>query len=442
MNKKYTFLYSIIILFVFILNWNAINQQFVYYDVILPLTDSLVNNFTYNSNSVPAFYPLWGYPLLQIPGILMKHPAAWTLLFQYLLTIIGLNYFYKLFKISPKAIHTLLFLPFFALMSVKWPDAIIGFILLPFAYYLKEYYEIKKLKYLIISGIIIGIAANFRSEYLYLSLFLLVYVTLLKKGNKLFLIKTFFSLTFIMILCLLPWSIRSYVISKEFRFTATNGGAVSYISLGQLPNNKWNIQPFDSSSFALAKAHGMNNPYSPEADKFFKQKVYSLILDNPGEFAKKCLHNFSQIFYRGVYTGEFANTFISFSRRMEINNYLISKGGQLSQLKALFALPTNESIPILIEKLIQLIYMPITLALIINLIVLMWKNRKSYDFLLILISGIFVYRIITISLIQYEYRHVNPMYMFLLGIFLLNAQQNQIIWIKLKEKFFRLLKNG
>ncbi len=442
MNKKYTFLYSIIILIVFILNWGAINQQFVYYDVILPLSESLVNNFSYNSDSVPAFYPLWGYPILQIPGILIKHPAAWTLLIQYLLTLIGLNYFYKLFKIAPKTIHTLLFLPFFALMSVKWPDAIIGFILLPFAYYLNEYYEFKKLKYLIISGIIIGIAANFRSEYLYLSLFLLVYVTLFKKGNKLFLIKTFLYLNLIMITCLLPWAIRSYAITKEFRFTATNGGAVSYISLGQLPNNKWNIQPFDSSSFAMAKANGMNNPYSPEADKFFKQKVYTLILEKPGEFAKKCIHNFSQIFYRGVYTGEFANSFISFSRRMEINNYLLSKGGQISQLKALLDIPAYESIPILIEKFIQLIYMPITFALIISLLFSLWKNRKSPDFIQILISGIFIYRIITISLIQYEYRHVNPIYMFLLGIFILNYQQNQIFSIKLKEKFFRLLKKG
>lgn len=404
---------------VFVLNSASISQLYVYYDVILPLADSLSKGLGYlDSSGSAAFYPLWGYPILHIPAIYLSHPMLFTLATQFLLSLCGIYYFYKVFDLQKSLFHLFLLLPFIAIMSLKVPDAVIAYLLMPYAYYMKKYWEESRVSDLIISAVVLGLICNFRSEYILIPIAQASLMFIFLSKSRLKSILSNATIFGIVLLMMLPWAIRAKLLTDDIKFTSSNGGAVAYISLGQLSNNKWGIAPFDSTAFGKAKEAGIDNPYSIQGDNFFKKELREAIAEEPQEFARKVLSNFSRIFTGGVYTGEYGNLFIEQKRRMEINHDLLALGGRFAQFSGLFKLQASESVPILIEKIIQVIFIPIFLAM---LLFTLYKSLSlkilANPFYLILLS-IILYRIAIISFIQYEYRHVNSFYLIVLGIYL------------------------
>jgi len=420
-NIKFWLFLSVTCLVIFILNINHLTQQYIYYDVIMPLSQSIIDLNGYIDNyGKPAFYPLWGYPFLQVIGLYVKQPELFTLSFQFGLAIVGVYYFFKLFRIEKKYYYIPFILPFFAIMSVKIPDSIIASLLLPYLFYLNEYNRNGKLLNLILAGILLGVCANFRSEYLFLPLAQFLFALIFAKQSKRRIFVSYSIISILTFIMLFPWALRSYILTDDFRFSATNGGAVAYISLGQLRNNKWGIQPFDSTAYSIAKSQGIENPYSVIGDNFFKKEFRRKVFEEPIEFLKKAMSNTLQVFLRGVYTGEYANLFITHQRRMEINNYLLAQGGHIKQLNALLDFQSNESIPILIEKFIQFIFILLLFALFLMMLF------KSLDFtflnqnISIIVISLILYRIATIAIIQYEYRHINSFYLLLFGLIIVN----------------------
>ncbi len=407
---------AIFSLLIFLANSNHISQQSIYYDTILPLAKSMLSAHGYSDSSGnPVFYPLWGYPIMQIAGFAIGRPVALTLLLQFVFSLLAIVCFYRIFKIEKKYYHIPLFLPFLALMSVKVPDAMVAFLLLPYIYFAREYIENRRVGSAVMAGAVLAICVNFRSEYLFLPLahFLMIFLVREKRNETL---KLSLIIIIAVLLGLLPWSLRSLNATGEYMLTATNGGSVAYISLGQLDGNKWGIAPFDSTAVSVAQLNGFDTPFSPAADKMFKDKFFQAISDEPIEFIKKALSNSSKIFYRGVYTGEFANIFITSDRRAGINNYLLSKGGTLSQMMALKDLPASESVPIAIEKAIQLLFMAVLLVMFVMIIAKCFSKKNLSNPTFALILSLIIYRIVTIAAVQYEYRHVTSFYILILGI--------------------------
>lgn len=414
----WTFL-SLFAILIFILNHNHLSQQTIYHNTIIPLAESILSGNGYSdSNGQAVFYPLWGYSLLQLPGLTLGIPSEFTLFLQFVLSIIGVFYFYKIFPIKKSYFHIILFLPFFAIMSVKIPDAIVAFLILPYIFYSKRYFESNAIKDAVIAGLVFAVCANFRSEYLFLPIFQFIFFAIIYQ-NRLASLKIFSIVTALVIIGLMPWSIRSHADNGEYRFTASNGGSVAYISLGQLSGNKWGVAPFDSTAFAIAQSKGYISPYTPDADRMFKDKFYQAVLSEPIEFAKKAALNAVKVFYRGVYTGEFANLFIPTDRREKINHYLLSQGGAIKQIKALQNLPLKESLPIVSEKAIQLMFMLGLFSMFIILIYESFKKSIYSNPTFLIILALVIYRIATIAAIQYEYRHVNSFYILIVGIFIM-----------------------
>jgi hypothetical protein len=412
------------IIIVFALNYAHINQQGTVTDVFRPIAENILDGKGYQCaefGDEALTYPLWGYTLLVAADSLTGTNGLFLLTLQAILCYIGILYFYKLFMIQKRYFHLLLFLPFIAMMSVKWPDAIAGALLIPYAYYGFSYIKTARLKHLIINGLLLGLILNFRSEYLYLPIFTAVLSVLptFKQYRKPAIISGLVG-TALAVLLLIPWIVRSYNITDEIHLSATNGGAVMYISLGQLPDNPWGIVPLDQTAFDFAAAKGLPHPYSAEADKIFKAETKKLILENPGLFIKKCANNLFASLYRGVYTGEFANLAITFDRRLEINQNISSRSGLGSKITALFNLPAEESSAIIAEKIIQALFVPIFFMLLLKFMFLLIKMPSAENKLLMFfLAGIIIYKFLIISAIQYEYRHMNAVYMFLLGTWLM-----------------------
>ena len=406
------------------MNYYQINQQGTYDNIFKPIADNLLDGNGYTCaffNNETLFYPIWGYTFLVLIDLILGLSNLFILSFQLLLCYLSILTFYKIIKIDKKFWHIPLFLPFIALMSVKWPDAIVGSLIIFFIFTIISSIDNKKIKYIVFSGIILGILVNFRSEYLYLpfSLILLLFIPTFKQ-NRLLILKSIFLLMIFSILFLLPWAVRSYNQTGNIRFTASNGGAVMYISLGQLPNNPWNIAPYDKSAYDFAKSQGFNNPYSVQADKMFRNKFINSIKKYPIAYTKKIAHNFFSIFYRGVYTGEYSNFLIGINKRMEIDSNITAQKGIFNKISYVANLKTIESLSIIIEKFIQALFMLILFAMFLIIVYSLWKKTyRKFQNVFWIISAIIFYKFIIVSMIQYEYRHINAIYLLIFAITLL-----------------------
>jgi hypothetical protein len=420
-DSKYFYLCLAIFTFlIFFLNSEHLNQQGTYQDIFKPIADNIITKGQYTCESLgntPLMYPLWGYTFLVTVNSIFSTSDSIILFIQFLLCVSAISIFYRLYQIEARYWHIPFFLPFIALMSVKWPDAIVSALLVYFIYFAVKAINDNRIRFYIYSGLILGIILNFRSEYLYLLLLMLLFLLLPQsKGKRKELFKLIMINFILSIILLLPWALRSKNITDEYHFSSTNGGAVMYISLGQLPGNRWNIIPFDETAYEIAKMKGFASPYSVEADKYFKEQSKRLICEYPGEYARKSVYNFLSAWIRGVYTGEYANFFIEQDRRKEIDREIMPEKGIMDKIKIILKLDFSESLPLLLEKSLQGIFIPIFFfAIIINLL-LFFKIKNNYLKILLLVTIILIfYKFAIISFIQYEYRHMNTIYLFILG---------------------------
>ena len=435
-NKQNIFYLSLIILIIviFLLNHNHTIQSATYNDVFKPIAENLISGNGYTCaffENQPAFYPLWGYTFIASIDVLLNAGNYFVLAIQAILCLIGIFYFYKLFKVKPKFYHLFFFIPYIAVFSVLWPDCIVLFLFIIFIYGLVKYFEKGSTKYLIISGISFGVLSNFRSEYLYfLPFMILLYFT---RTDKKKISKTFLAVLFALIVFLLPWGVRSYLIDDNFRFSATNGGSVAYISLGQLPDNPWNIAPSDQSAFDFAYSKGEINPYTPNSDKLLKAQFYVSVKEHPLPFVKKCFFNSINSVIGGVYTGEYANFFIGLEKRLNIDSTITKTPGILNKINFVKTLDTSISFFLFSEKAIRSIFIVVYLILqVLFLWFLIYNKNKDYHFILLIIALFYLNKVLSVGLLQYEYRHLNIVYIFLFGTYLLS-----IPILKEKLQFFR-----
>ncbi|MFA6571094.1 MAG: hypothetical protein WCT77_07640 [Bacteroidota bacterium] len=427
-QKIFWILTALSIILIFVANYFHLNQQGIYSEFYQNIAQNILHCQGYSVpafSNEPLFYPMWGYTFLVLIDAIFGNTSIIILLFQALLAFAGIFYFYKIFAIEKKLFHILLFIPFIALMSVKWPDAIVGFLLLPFAFYNKEFIENPKLRTAIIAGIIFGVLCNFRSEYLLIPFIQFAFIIVPKiRNNFIPLAKFNIIVLVITVICLTPWAIRSYVLSGELRYSSSNSGMVFYLSLGQLPNNKWKIAPIDKTAIDLVESQGNTYPFSSKGDRILKDNFIKSVQAEPAEFIKKIFYNGFKSFTGGVYTGEYSTFFIQKNRLIKIQDSINSTSGTMNKLKNITILPASESTVLLTEKLIQIIFSIVFFLSIIFLVFFIFsKSFTKYLSLKIVVTSIFIYKIISVSLIQYEYRHMNAVYVLLLGIALITASE-------------------
>jgi 4-amino-4-deoxy-L-arabinose transferase-like glycosyltransferase len=258
---------------------------------------------------------MWGYGWLMI---LTENPLA-QLIFQNVLAIFSVGYLIRnLRSIDSFDSDSLLFfkillilsVPWFAFHSLRWPNSIANslFILsftLCLGYFKQKENQIQKI---VLSGILFGLALNFRSDYYLMPLGWTVILFVLST-NRLKTAKSLGIWLFSTYMMLVPWSLYSKRATDHFRLTSTNGGAVLFIGLGALPGNKWGITPVDGDPKMhqlLKERFGPEVSFvSQESDQFLKSTFLEYILKDPLEYSKKVLYVFKRVVTGGMYSGEF-----------------------------------------------------------------------------------------------------------------------------------------
>lgn len=473
----------------FLLNSNHIAEQGVYKETYLPLAKEIYFDFhkfgettsqdAFNSNlhkdAKPYLYPLWGYPILLSLGYVFGNPTAFIIILQLILAMIGAYLFYHVFEIEKKNWHLIFFIPYFADMSVKWPEAVVLFLLFVFLFFFKKHIVYHNFLYLFLSGLFFGITCNFRSDYLWLIpsvIFVLsLFYFLNLNKQKIALKKIAFGLFVIFLItlaCLIPWAVRSYHYDGKIRFSSSNIGGLLYISLGQLPGNPWKIQHKDEWASRYVKQHNLENPWSPESDKLLRQKFISSVLEHPFQYALKIGYNFASSLFGGVYVGEYYALFVSQDRLKELLSIKENKG----IFEFFLSMKLYEKAVFIIYFFFRFFFMLVFFLIIILPIIyknsrflqgnLSGRNRSPHiikatssslsfmkkvlqrlkfnfldndinkNFQLVILSFV-IYKFFVVSLVQYQQRHMNFAYILLLGIVLSNLNLNDFS-IKMKNK--------
>ena len=408
------------VLFIFILNFNHSNQQHIFTHRYLILADNLLSGGGYSLNGItPEFYPMWGYPLLCMIGVAINSPTIFILAVQAILTLVGIYIFYKMSSLPQRVIHLFWFIPFIALMSVKWPDAIVAFLLLLYVLSYTQFLKQTRWIHAIVGGLALGLILNFRSEYIYFPFVVVLFALIFSRGSFRATVK-FSSFSFVCsIILLLPWSFRSIANNSGFRTGASNTGLVLFTTLGQLPHNPWNIVPNDQYGEDIVKAHGVSDPYSPQGDSILEKAFVESVASRPISFGEKVGYNFVSIFYRGLYVGEYSRIFMNDALRDSTESKLQQQNGMGNKISYLEELPAAVSLPYLFEKSLQILFVILFTLMILTVLFQMIKRKHSRKVeYLIPILSIICYKFLLVSFVQYEPRHINAIYMFVLFLYL------------------------
>lgn len=402
---------------IFFLNQQHLLQQGIYRGAFLPLAISLHEGNGYSLHHAPAFYPMWGYGTLVWMGLQVGNPGLFLLAMQLLLSLAGIYFFYKLFSLTPSLWHIPFFTPYLAVTSVKWATAIVIVLIIPFAYFLQKYLLEKSKKDIVIAGVLLGVLLNFRSEFLYFPLFLvLIFLFKELKISRSTIVASILVVSVVAFIVLLPWGLRSKNLDAGFRLTSTNGGLVSYISLGQLPNNPWNITTKDTTGYIYVQSKGITDPFSPQGDSVLKAAFYENVKSQPLAFVKKMVKNSTDALLGGVYTGEYSTRLIPEERVIELNKSLYG-AGMVKKMSIIFALQGNEFIGLFIEYVIIAAFKFTWYVLLIVFLVYFVKLRSMNWKTIGIVTMFFLYTFGLVSALQYETRHMNTLYVFLLGLF-------------------------
>ena len=305
-----------------------------------------------------------------------------------------------------KKIHLLLTITIFffyvAILSVKWPDAFLVFLLfLAARYHMKSEY----LK----AALFIGIAYNFRTEMLVILIVYVILIFYISKNKKIFL----------SLLLILPYILTNLYFYKIFLPTTTNSGGVLYITLGQLPNNIWNRVHSDAEAYnyIMSKTKDENiNPWGAEGNKYLKEAFIEDIKKHPVEFVKKSFYNLFSILKGGFYSYEYHSLFWTKKKYKEFSEKY--RGNK--------SLLINDFLKLRKDVLIYSLIIFINILSRITLLIMFYYLIKCFSKKNLVLYLFVFFQIVLCMLVQYEPRHISK----ILGIFLIFLLYSNLIKLK------------
>ena len=296
-------------LLIFYLNRNPVAEQDVYLGDYLPYARYL----TGDGPREVVTYPMWGYPaVIAISGDFFRMAVQYALALGVILAVLN-----RLGRERPVGLVGTLIIavasvPWFATASLNSASAIA--VPLIWLAVLTVLCRAGVLNYrrALVAGALIGIALNFRSEFLILPGVLALAVVALSamRAHRLIPRRTSvgpaIALLFVAWASLLPWAIFSQVKTGEINVTSTNGGAVSFITLGQLPGNPWGIVHEDAQARRALDERGHEDvhPYSAEGNDILRSLFLDSIRSEPAACARKVVRNIRNAMIGGLYFGD------------------------------------------------------------------------------------------------------------------------------------------
>lgn len=286
------------------LNWHHLEQQTNFWNQYV----SMAQHFAGTAPREVLTYPTWGYPFLL--WVLPNH--AWLVGLQVLLGVVAMTWAWTRVQAvlpSSRRLTTILFVaavPWYALQSVKWPQAVAASLVVLAVLTLEHALKMGRVLTAAIAGVLFGGALYFRSEFLFLVPFLAVFHVVTNPAVRIWARLRIYGIMYLTtLLTLLPWALHFHGETGRYSLTASQGGIVAFISLGQLPGNPWGARYEDEYAFEYLEGQGLpSSGSSIVADSLLMAEFKRRVKENPGAYLKKVAWNGVRIVSGGFYNPE------------------------------------------------------------------------------------------------------------------------------------------
>lgn len=374
------------------------------------LGKSLLAGNGYMVDGEASFYPLWGYPIFTM---LAGFSPEVVLAFQWALCLAGWAAFYRAFRIVPMLWHLPLFIPYVAVCSVKWPNAVNAALVMLILAALRECREGGGRLPLAIGGTAAGLAVTMRPEAWLIGFAVSGAALIASRRSGMAPLK-FGAVVFIcQALFIAPWALRAHQLTGEWLFASSNGGHVAYISLGELPDNPWGLSGADRDGVEYVSVAGIKSPFSPEGNRALKKRFKELVAGEPAAFASKVGHNARRELTHGVFTGQLFTLAVSdsgyaaFMEKRRASGIMAALGEQGPKARAALA------VYLLLDYCFRFVWLALLTAVFV-LAVRQFRN-ESLTAEMLVVSVLCVGVLLQAAFLQYQPRHMNIVWAPLFG---------------------------
>jgi hypothetical protein len=290
---------------------------------------------------------------------------------------------------------------------------------------------------IVLSSICLGIMLNFRSDYYFFiyPLFLLIIVYAYKKSSKSVLLMSIIWLVIIQSF-LIPWRVYTFNRTGESLSVSTNSGHVFFISLGQLPNNKWGITEEDDDPVMysyLKRQFPKENVYSLSfrENKYLQKKFIELVLNDPLEFVKKCGYNAYRLIRTPLYTGNLETLFRNSSiDKKVVKNKIKFYLNNFNFIRLLNYVFFQEGRSFIISGIINLLSALFFILFLIHFFRFYLNGIFRFNFFNYLLFLIFSYQIsLSVFSFHMPIYNMNIYLFYLFGLFYFTDNLNKKIWL-------------
>ena len=397
-------------------------------------------------------YPLWGYALLIAAvgsgwglGILQVVASSATLaLFALVLRGTFPNHRRLL------AVVLLAALPWHFLHSVHWPNSPAAVLVLCGCLALLYSAETKRLAWALLGGTLLGVSLNFRPDGLLLPVAIAAIwgigrlrgpgTASVEPGttNRAHLdpraLLVFASAGWLLVL---PWAIHYHGETGRYSATSSNGGMVAFISLGQLPGNPWGVVHQDAYATEVLQASGVQTPaWSETGNTALMERFRSNIAQHPGAYARKVLWNWRTMLMAGFYVGDtelkgeeqiqldVLRERIKLTLGVNPNQRDIEKYQKMGVWEN--QNPSPGALAVLGWQLVGAglgaLFLLVALAGMVS-----HPKRILAEPLLQICAALVLYQIAMVGALQYQPRHMNGVFLFLIPFFILAIERGSAL---------------
>jgi 4-amino-4-deoxy-L-arabinose transferase-like glycosyltransferase len=169
------------------------------------------------------------------------------------------------------------------------------------------YRDTLKRRYLIMSGLLLGLGALTVPLILTLLPLAGVWILAIRKWSFVPTVKDSLLLGLCALCMILPWTVRNYVVEQRFIFIATLGSQLLYLHCNPSsdPDDKEGTRAMAFKIKDEVRAEFEANPAGPTEDEIYLQRYKAFVLENPGRAAVIYLKKFKNFF--GILPATFSN---------------------------------------------------------------------------------------------------------------------------------------
>jgi len=150
---------------------------------------------------------------------------------------------------------------------------------------LATYIPRRGLPYALLTGAVVGIASQFRAEFVIWSIIVLcaLAVSTLPTFSKM---RFGAALLIAQLAVLTPYILWTHRATGHAMLTPSDGGGTFYQALGEQPQNPWGVTLQDEWIEADAIKRGFASAWTPEAETYYRSAFYAAIREHPVSFVK------------------------------------------------------------------------------------------------------------------------------------------------------------